>query len=55
MLNTIDQFSKGAKVIIHEVALLRTEVSTLRRANKSLSKRRRAKRTRIQYRGSLTV
>ena len=31
-------------VIIYEVALLRTEVSALRKANKELSKRRRAKK-----------
>ena len=47
ILNAIDQFAKGAKVIMHKVALLRAEVSTLRKANKALSKRRRAKRTRI--------
>ena len=41
--------------IIYEVALLRTEVSALRKANKGLSKRRRAKKTRIRLGGSLTV
>jgi len=41
--------------IIHEVALLRTEVSALRKANKGLSKRRRAKKTRIRLEGSLTI
>jgi len=40
---------------MHEVALLRTEVSVLRKANKGLSKRRRAKKTRIRLGGSLTV
>jgi len=40
---------------MHEVALLRTEVSALRKANKELSKRRRAKKTRIRLGGSLTV
>jgi len=40
---------------MHEVALLRTEVSALRKANKGLSKRRRAKKTRIRLGGSLTV
>jgi len=42
-------------VIIYEVALLRTEVSALRKANKGLSKRRRAKKTRMRLGGSLTV
>ena len=40
---------------MHQVALLRTEVSSLRKSNEALSKRKRAKRTRIQLRGSLTV
>jgi len=40
---------------MHQVALLRAEVSSLRTANEALSKRRRAKRTRIQLSGSLTV
>ena len=40
---------------MHEVALLRSEVSSLRKANEALSKRRRAKRTRVQLGGSLAV
>jgi len=42
-------------VVIYEVALLRAEVLVLRKANKGLSKRRRAKKTRIRLGGSLTV
>ena len=42
--------------MMYEVALLRTEVLALRKANEGLSKRRRAKKkTRIQLRGSLTI
>jgi len=41
--------------VMYEVALLRIEVSVLRKANKGLSKRRRAKKTRIRFGGSLTV
>ena len=37
------------------MALLQAEVSSLRKANEALSKHRRAKRTRVQLRGSLTV
>jgi len=37
------------------VALLRAEVSALRKANKGLSKRRRAKKTHIRLGGSLTI
>ncbi len=55
MLNAVDQFAKGTKAIMHQVALLRAEVSTLRKANEALSKRRRAKKTRVRLGGSLTV
>jgi hypothetical protein len=55
MLDAVDQFAKGAKAMMHQVALLRTEVSTLRKANEALSKRRRAKKTRVRLGGSLTV
>ena len=40
---------------MHEVALLRSEVLSLRKANEALSRRRKAKRTRVQHKGSLTV
>jgi len=55
MLTAIDRLAKGIIAIMHEVALLRTEVSALRKANKELSKRRRAKKTHIRLKGSLTV
>ena len=40
---------------MHQVALLRVENASLRKANEALSKRRRAKRTRVQLGGSLAV
>ncbi len=55
MLATVDQLTKGTMAIIHQVALLRSENAALRKANEVLSKRRRAKRTRVQLGGSLTV
>jgi hypothetical protein len=55
ILGAIDQLTKGTMSIMHQVALLHAEVSSLRRANEGLSKRRRAKRTRVQLGGSLTV
>ena len=55
MLATIDQLTKGTIAIIHQVALLRAENVTLRKANEALSKRRRAKRTRVQLGGSLAI
>jgi hypothetical protein len=44
MLTTIDQLAKGIMAMMHEVALLRSEVSALRKANEALIKRRRAKK-----------
>jgi hypothetical protein len=55
MLAAVDQLAKGATAVMHEVALLRSEVSSLRKANEALSKRWRAKRTRVQLGGLLTT
>jgi hypothetical protein len=55
MLATVDQLTKGTMAIMHQVALLQSEVSFLCKANEILSKRRRAKRTRVQLEGKLTV
>ena len=41
--------------VMHQVALLRSENAALCKANEALSKRRRAKRTRVQLGGSLTI
>jgi hypothetical protein len=41
--------------VMYQVALLRAENASLRKANEALSKRRRAKRTRVQLGGSLAV
>ena len=40
---------------MHEMALMRAEIQDLRQANEILSRRRRAKRTRLQHRGKMTV
>ena len=55
ILEAVDQFAKGAKAMMHEVALLRSEVRILRDANKALSKRRMAKKTRVRNGGTLTI
>jgi hypothetical protein len=55
MLTAVDQLTKGTMAVMHQVALLQAEVSSLRKANEALSKRRRAKRTRVQLGGSLAV
>ena len=55
MFSAVKQLAKGTELIAHEMTLLRDEVRTLRQANIALSKRRKAKRTRIQAGGTLTV
>jgi FtsZ-binding cell division protein ZapB len=55
MLTAVDQLAKGTMAVMHQITLLQSEVSSLRKANKALSKRRRAKRTRIHLGGSLTI
>ena len=41
--------------MMHKVVILRIEVLALRKVNEELSKRQRAKKTRLRFRGSLTV
>ena len=45
MLVAVDQLTKGTMAVMYQVALLRAENASLRKANEALSKRRRAKRT----------
>ena len=40
---------------MHKMALLKAEVNELREANATLSKRRRAKKTRLRQGGSVTI
>ena len=55
ILNALNCLSKGAKAVMHKVALLAAENRELRQANEILSRRRRAKRTRLQKGGTITV
>ena len=55
MLAAVDQLTKGIMAIMHQVALLRSKNAALRKANEALSKRQRAKRTRVQLGGSLAI
>jgi hypothetical protein len=50
----VDHITKGTSKIMHELVLLKTEVKNLREANEVLSKRRRAKKTRIRQGGSVS-
>jgi hypothetical protein len=53
ILAAVDQLSKGMQAVSHRVLLLEAEVQTLQQANNALSKRRRAKRTRLQDGGAI--
>jgi hypothetical protein len=50
----INHFAKGTSKIMHELVLLKAENQSLRQANEVLSKRRRAKKTRLRLGGSLS-
>ena len=47
--------AKGTEILVHENTLLAAKVRTLRKANKALSKRQRAKKTCLCQGGVLTV
>ncbi|KAK1853028.1 transposase [Colletotrichum chrysophilum] len=51
--DAVDKLSKGLQSVSHLTALLQEEVQYLRDTNTALSKRRRAKRTRLQDSGAL--
>lgn len=55
ILTAVDQITKGTCGIMHKMALLKAEVEQLRAANALLSKRRRARKTRLRRGGSMTV
>ena len=50
-----EQLIKGSKAIAHEMALVRAELSSLRKANEALTKRKSRKGKYIQAGGSLTT
>jgi hypothetical protein len=55
LFETIAALAKGTERMAHEMTLLSAEVRTLRAANEALSKRRRAKKTRVRQGGALIV
>ena len=55
IFETVVALAKGTEILVHENTLLASEVRTLRKANEALSKRRRAKKTRVRQGGALTV
>jgi DDE superfamily endonuclease/helix-turn-helix, Psq domain len=55
IFTTVAALAKGTEILAHEVTLLTAENRSLRKANEALSKRRRAKKTRVRQGGALTV
>jgi hypothetical protein len=55
VLSAVDQITKGTCGIMHKLALLKAEVEQLRKANALLSKRRRARKSRLRQGGSMTI
>jgi hypothetical protein len=55
MLQAIDQFIKGAIVIIYQIVLPCRKIEIIRKTNKGLNKYRRGKKTRVRLRGTLIV
>lgn len=55
IFETVASLAKGTELLAHEVTLLSAEIHSLRTANEALSKRRRAKKTRIRQGGVLTI
>ena len=54
MYTLVDAQARGLSRMAHELVLLRAEIKEVRAANEVLSKRRRAKKTRLQQGGSLS-
>ncbi|KAL2885667.1 hypothetical protein HOO65_070129 [Ceratocystis lukuohia] len=50
-----ESFSKGMNTTMCQNTLLKSEVQILRQANETLSRRHRAKRTKLQNRGAMTI
>ena len=55
IFTTVAALAKGTEILAYEVTLLTAENRSLRKANKALSKRRRAKKTRVRQGGALTI
>ena len=55
IFTAVDQLARGTEALAHNVVLLSAQVQALQQANTLLSKRRRAKRTRLKDGGPLTV
>ena len=55
IFSAVKQMAKGIERMAHSVTLLTAENHDLRKANEALSRRRRAKKTRVRKGGTITV
>jgi hypothetical protein len=55
IFSAVKQLAKGVETLAHSVTLLTSENHNLRKANEALSKRRRARKTRVRQGGVLTA
>jgi hypothetical protein len=55
IIEAVKYFEKGQSILLHKIALQEAEIRELRQANEMLSRRRSAKRTRLQRRGDMTI
>ncbi|KAG6997277.1 hypothetical protein FocnCong_v015274 [Fusarium oxysporum f. sp. conglutinans] len=55
IIQAVRYFEKGNSILIHEVALLKDKVRQLEQENRTVGRRRRGKRTRLQKGGTLTI
>jgi hypothetical protein len=55
ILDAVDSLSKSTSKVMYQIALLQDEVRQLRKANETLSKRRRRRKGRLQEGGSLNL
>jgi hypothetical protein len=55
IIEAVDRLAKGAQAMAHSITLLTDQVHTLQDANIALAKRRRAKKSRVQLGGALSI
>jgi hypothetical protein len=55
IMEAVDRMAKGAQAMAHSITLMSEQIRTLQEANKTLAKRRKAKRTRVQLGGALSI
>jgi hypothetical protein len=55
IIKAVKYFKKGQSILLHKIALQEAEIRELQQANNTLSRRRRARRTRLQKRGNMTI